>query len=53
VEEELEEEVVVPELEKSEHTDLFVKMIDSLLKEDDIDINIDDWLEVEGDYSDS
>ena len=50
VEEELEEEVVVPELEKSEHTDLFVKMIDSLLKEDDIDINIDDWLEVEGDY---
>ncbi|MCP5457773.1 MAG: hypothetical protein H7A29_08085 [Thermotogae bacterium] len=45
-----EEEVIALPSEKEEHTDIFVRMVESLLSEEDLDIYIDDWIEVEGDY---
>ncbi len=42
-------DVVLPP-EEEEHTDPFIRMVDSLLSEDDIELSIDDWIEVNGEY---
>ncbi|HDP77206.1 MAG TPA: hypothetical protein ENN47_03285 [Mesotoga infera] len=49
-EEEPEEVVVVLPPEGKQHTDPFIRMVDSLLSEDDIELSVDDWIEVNGEY---
>ncbi|PZC52190.1 MULTISPECIES: hypothetical protein [unclassified Mesotoga] len=52
IEEEPEEDEVVDFLtpEEGQHTDPFIVMVDSLLSEEEVEIFVDDWIEVEGDY---